>query len=557
MDDILRKANDAYYNNQYPLQLTDEEYDSLTDQPFCRPGNTVLPLWMGSLNKVYDQKQIDRWVSKNPSLAYICMAKLDGVSCLITSNGTFTRGNGFKGYRINYNLNIPKDVAIRGELVIKKQAFRNLKSNYANERSYVCAIVNTFGYNLNDYLDFIAYELIILNSEKQLCFIDQCTFFREYDIPYVLYNVVETISKEWLLNMCEELNNYEYITDGIVITCDAPYTRQNKGNPSNFIAFKIKAVESTETTVLKVEWNMSKSGVLIPKVKTKEVYLGGTKITSFSGFNAKYIKENGIGEGAIILVTKANNIIPYILAVIKKANVTFPENISWIGSNIVNNITDIKQQNLKRMVYFIKKLNLPYIGEKTLSKLPCTSINELIVLEKNTLQSILGMVMGAKIYYNLQNIKQKPITELLAAFEAFGPNVSSERIKMLFDVWPDIMKNSDISHLDICSIKGFSTFIKNTILINFDNAKNVYNFIINTISNEPIDLQLTKQACMSGFRNEELIKRCGYKPTITITKQTDVLIVKDLTKSNKISKAKKYGIPIISLSSLIDSSNIK
>jgi hypothetical protein len=50
--------------------------------------------------------------------------------------------------------------------------------------------------------------------------------------------------------------------------------------------------ETKEVKVLDVEWNVRKYNYLKPRVKTEPVYFGNVKVQYFSGYNAKYIKDN-------------------------------------------------------------------------------------------------------------------------------------------------------------------------------------------------------------------------------------------------------------------------
>ncbi len=48
-----------------------------------------------------------------------------------------------------------------------------------------------------------------------------------------------------------------------------------------------------------------KDRVFTPKVHIVPTEINGTTVSCFTGFNANYLMEKGIGEGAIILVTRA------------------------------------------------------------------------------------------------------------------------------------------------------------------------------------------------------------------------------------------------------------
>ena len=93
------------------------------------------------------------------------------------------------------------------------------------------------------------------------------------------------------------------------------------------------AVNLRETEVEKVVWNISKWGQIKPRIKIKQVKLGGTKIDYVTGFNAKYIDDNKIGPGAIIKITRSGDVIPHIVEVVKKADQAQMPDISYEWNN--------------------------------------------------------------------------------------------------------------------------------------------------------------------------------------------------------------------------------
>ncbi len=103
---LKQKADHFYFNTEKEI-LTDNEYDILAEQlqstnVGCSPliSKTDLPLWMGSLDKVYNDKELNLWIKKVTSDKYIIQCKLDGVSCLIIN-----KDNKLKAYTRGMELN--------------------------------------------------------------------------------------------------------------------------------------------------------------------------------------------------------------------------------------------------------------------------------------------------------------------------------------------------------------------------------------------------------------------------------------------------------------------
>ena len=107
-------------------------------------------------------------------------------------------------------------------------------------------------------------------------------------------------------------------SDGLVITySELSFDSDSIMQQSQ--AFKFKA-ETAQTKVLEVEWNMSKTGYAVPKVRIKPIFLSGTTVQYCTGYNAKYIKDNNIAVGSIVEIEKHGEIIPTINKVIAESN---------------------------------------------------------------------------------------------------------------------------------------------------------------------------------------------------------------------------------------------
>ena len=110
-------ANNAYHNGQ-PI-MTDDQYDALianyesltgtkwsdVGAPVLASNGTVrsLPIWMGSMNKVKEERDITAWQHRHSPDSVLITDKLDGISCLFAwypaskRYEVFTRGNGKEG----------------------------------------------------------------------------------------------------------------------------------------------------------------------------------------------------------------------------------------------------------------------------------------------------------------------------------------------------------------------------------------------------------------------------------------------------------------------------
>ena len=109
-----------------------------------------------------------------------------------------------------------------------------------------------------------------------------------------------------------------YPMDGLMIKPADEHTRliaSNNGQTNNWsIAWK-PPIQTKETKVINIEWNVSRKGRVIPTVIYEPIELCGTTNQRVTGNNAKWIIDKGIQIGSTIIVGKAGEIIPKILEV--------------------------------------------------------------------------------------------------------------------------------------------------------------------------------------------------------------------------------------------------
>lgn len=384
--EFVRLCNDRYYNTGTPV-VTDEVFDRLKDHletvvpnaPVLQeigcdvPVTTgchekvTLPYWMGSMDKVKTQPDLQKWLGKNPSSQYVVTDKLDGVSALFvvdTRSGgggggggrrraeykLYTRGNGREGHDISDmipSINGLREFAsepssthhdeattdnvfvVRGELVISKKAFSKLVDSEvvkvtSNARNTVSGAVNAKQRTIPILrsIDFVAYELIDRDGVQSRPSSDQLRVLSKVFGPtYVVNNVVASASNlvrdvESVLAHRREHGAYD--VDGLVITSDLPHTRNQAGNPKYATAFKMN-IETRTVVVRDVEWNLSKDGYLKPIVWFEPVVIGNVTIRKATGFNAKFVEDHSIGKEARIVITRSGDVIPFITSVVEPA----------------------------------------------------------------------------------------------------------------------------------------------------------------------------------------------------------------------------------------------
>lgn len=591
---LKRTCDEAYYNSPNPL-LKDFQYDYLKDlvkdeEVGFLPENNreKLPVYMGSMNKIKagDNKPLENWVKKNTGHiheTYVIEGKVDGVSCLYVNDGEniklFTRGNGFIGSNISNYLkfmkgfpNINKKIIIRGELVLYNKDFEKFNDKYSNPRNMVSGLVNSKSFTKGlECINFIAYEIIqeeCNEPEKQLQLLEEMGFTI---VSNKIVNKNEINSEDLLNVLCKFKENIKYDIDGIIIHSNKKYKRKEGENPKYAFAFKTNTIENIEETeILEIQWNITKWNVLKPTIILKPVKIQNVNITRVSGHNAKYIKDNLLGPGSKVQITRSGDVIPYIVNVLNKSTeykLPFEEYDCLWNESEVDLV--IKKENdefkIKKIVSFFKDLDIKYLSQKTVEKLYKNGFNDVFKIIKITKEELLEIdtfkeKSSERLVDNIkEGLEDVKIYQLLSAYGIFGFGISLKKIEKLFMTFPNIIEDFDtISNLfeKINDIEGFSDKTTQKIIEKLEDARKIQ------LKFEKLDLTfekevLIKEECnhlfekivFSGFRDKDLeknIKSLGGKVISSLSKNTTVLVVKDKnSKSSKIDKAKKLNVKIL------------
>lgn len=606
---ILRELSDAYYNSPKPL-ISDDIFDILRDVLEERDPNNKflkeigspvskdkvkLPYPMASLDKIKpNTNELDKWLVKYKG-PYVISDKLDGISAQLYKDNTgkfklYTRGNGYEGQDIShlipYVLNkrskindIPNGTSIRGELIIPKKKFREISDYMANARNAVSGLVNSkvIDRRVAKITKLIVYSIIHPRVIKST----QMNMLKEWKMDTVKFQKKNEINDEELERyLIERREKSPYEIDGIVVEDSSRKYNLIDGNPKHAFAFKaISRDQYTKARVVDVIWNASKDGLLKPRVEIEPIKLSGTTIRYATAFNAKYVKDNRLGPGAIIQIIRSGDVIPHIMEVIRPAKRAKLPNTKykWTDSKVdiyvdSNNKTELGNQiKVRRLVHFFRTLDIKYISEGIITNLVNNgydSIEKILSADENDLCNIegIGIKLVNKIFNNIDNVlKNTDLATFMAASNIFGSGMGVKRLKEITKIYPNIMTvrwNKETMVNNINDIDGFSNINTLKFVENFCEFKTFFNKI-----NKIIDIEYLKRPknndnmkktskfkdqviVFTGFRNkdwEKAIENGGGKVSNNVSRNTTILVYSDDIKtSGKIDKANKLNIEIMS-----------
>ena len=614
LSNLIQVTNNSYYNDNKSL-LTDNEYDIVKEfievkypktqvleevgAPIQGKNKVNLPFEMASMDKIKpDSGALKSWMEKY-SGPYVLSCKLDGVSGMYVCDSSnkhklYTRGNGLVGQDISHLIKVlklpklQKGMAVRGEFIIPKSVFKTkYAEEFANARNLVSGIINSKSIDENtkknsDDLHFVTYEVI----QPQIKPSEQMKTLKKMRLE-VVYNRVEqstTLTNEMLSDtLVEWRTNYEYEIDGVIVSNDEIYPRAH-GNPAHSFAFKmVMSDQVAEAKVVDVLWEASKDGYLKPRVRIEPIQLAGVRIEYATGFNGKFIEDNKIGIGAVIVMMRSGDVIPYIKSVTIPADkakmplVPYVWNKTHVDVLLENPDDDITVQEKNVTLFFVSlqvdglaKGNIKKLFQKGKTTVP--SILKMTVLDFEEVDGF-KTKMAEKLFNSIQEkVKNASLLDIMVASGKMGRGLGERKIKPILSKYPDILTRCDAdevkenmlrqvdgigkenAHEFVKNIPSFMTFLKECGLedklngerINISRSYVVENTFVNTghpLYNKKIVMTKVRDKAIIDFMNKN-----GMILEDSMKKDVFVLIVKvKEDKSNKTSFAEKNGIPIMTV----------
>ena len=640
---LLNKAAEAYYQRDTEL-MSNQEYDRLYDElvvleqksgitlantPTQRVGYTVLsslkkvkhdsPIL--SLDKTKETRKLESFLGTQKG---ILSWKLDGLTIVLNYNNgalvqAVTRGNGEIGEDVTHNakvfanlpLSIPfqGNLVLRGEGVISYSEFLRIneeiqeEEKYKNPRNLCSGTVRQLNSEIaaKRRVQFFAFTLVsaegfqLSNSKAEnLQWLEKLGFTVVEHKQVVADSVGAEV--EWFRSRVKE---NDIGSDGLVLTYDSISYSESLGRTAKFpkdsIAFKW-ADEMAETTLLNIEWNTSRTGLMNPIAIFESVELEGSTVSRASVHNVSILRELKLGIGDKIKVYKANMIIPQIAENLTGSGTAeIPEQCFVCGGE-----TRIKTQNdaealycinpdcaaqrIQRLSHFVSRdaMNIEGLSEETLKKFLekkfIAQYPDLFNLRSFQEQITTMEGFGVKSYENLiASIEKAKQVELPNFIYALGiDQVGLRNAKLLCANFRyDLAQIMAASEEELQAIDGFGKIIAHSIHSYFKDkmhqkllseALGYLEIKVPTVAEiegSPVEgLTFVITGDLTQFANRKVlssaIEALGGKVTGSVTKKTNYLINNDVhSSSSKNKKAQELGVAIMDEAGFISTFGIQ
>jgi len=283
---------------------------------------------------------------------YLLEPKIDGIAASLRYEAgllvlALTRGDGLTGDDVTANIRairsiplrlvahpskpLPEVLEVRGEVVMPMPEFQKLNQamsaegneTFVNPRNATAGTMKQLdpavvaGRNLQ----FFAHGRGEISGELFDSHDEFLKTLAMWGIPTnPLAEHCNSISEAWdyIEKFSTRRETLDYGVDGVVIKIDRPDLQNRLGNSTRYphwcIAYKYPA-EQVVTRLLKVDWQVGKTGKLTPRATMEPVFVAGTTVQHATLHNLGEIRRKDIRLGDTVVIEKAGEIIPQVVKV--------------------------------------------------------------------------------------------------------------------------------------------------------------------------------------------------------------------------------------------------
>ncbi|AGT30690.1 DNA ligase LigA [Geobacillus genomosp. 3] len=622
---------DAEYDRlMQELVAIEEQYPDLKtgDSPTQRIGGPPLEAFrkvthrvpMMSLANAFnegDLRDFDRRVRQEvDEAAYVCELKIDGLAVSVRyEDGYFvqgaTRGDGTTGEDITENLKTirslplrltePVSLEARGEAFMPKASFLRLNEEreargeelFANPRNAAAGSLRQLDPKVaaSRQLDLFVYGLAdaealgIASHSGALDYL-QALGFKVNPERRRCANIDEVIAfiNEWH----DKRPQLPYEIDGIVIKVDSFAQQRALGatakSPRWAIAYKFPA-EEVVTTLLGIEVNVGRTGVVTPTAILEPVRVAGTTVQRATLHNEDFIREKDIRIGDAVTIKKAGDIIPEVVGVVvdrrdgDETPFTMPTHCPECESELVRLEGEVALRCLnpncpaqlrERLIHFASRaaMNIEGLGEKVVTQLfNAGLVRDVADLYCLTKEQLIG----------LERMGEKSAANLLAAIEASKQNslerllfglgiryVGAKAAQLLAEHFETMERLERATKEELMAVPEIGEKMADAITAFFAQPEAVE--LLNELraygvnmaykgpkraAEAPVDsafagktVVLTgKLAAMSRNEAKQQIEQLGGRVTGSVSRSTDLVIAGE-DAGSKLEKARQLGIEV-------------
>lgn len=651
--ELIRYHNERYYNQDDP-EISDYEYDKLTiklrrleeehpefkssDSPIQNIGGKAkreagvlvkhnVP--MLSLQDVFSKEEVYSFVEKilkeRKDTIFVVERKIDGLSVSLRyQDGSLllgvTRGDGINyGEDVTDNIRMIKDVKtslkdpvpyleVRGEVYMKSEDFNAVnekleaegKKLFANPRNCAAGTLRQLDSQVvkQRKLSLFVFNVQDAQGIKFSSHSDSLEWIKRQGLKVIEdYKLCRTADEVWeaINDIGESRGSFAYDIDGAVVKvndlADREYFGATSKVPKWAVAYKYPP-EEKETVVREIRLSVGRTGRITPTAIFDSIRLCGTNVERATLHNQDRINELDVRIGDTIIVRKAGEIIPEVLAVVKEKRPkdAVPYNIPYecpsCGSSAIrdDNTADIRCNNLncpaqltQHILNFVGRnaMDIKGFGEAYVEALVKESyvkdIADIYYLDKYRDEMVEKGLIGKdkntdKLLNIIRDSKNNDIDRLITGFGI--RNIGKQAASELMKHFSSIHNLREASYEELLQVKDMGDISSRAVVEFFSNQDNID--ILSRLEQAGVNFETVNESededgiftgltfvitgtlpSMGRTQMEELVKKHGGKASGSVSKKTDYLIAGE-NAGSKLTKAQQLGVKILSEEELLN-----
>lgn len=563
----------------------------------------------------FDKRIRDR-LDTQTEIQYCCEPKLDGLAISIRyEDGKLvqaaTRGDGSTGEDVTENIKTipmvplhlrgdqhPRIVEVRGEVFISKKGFEKLnddaikhdKKVFANPRNAAAGSVRQLDSSITASrpLEIYFYSLGLLEGGKLPALhsdvLKQLSAWglRVNPLIKIANSVAACIA--YYNDLMQKRDKLPYEIDGVVYKVNRLQDQQKLGfvsrAPRWAIAHKFPA-EEVQTLIEAVEFQVGRTGALTPVARLKPVHVHGVIVSNATLHNMDEIARKDIRIGDTVIVRRAGDVIPEVLAVVKDKRsaqvkkIVLPKNcpvchshIEQIEGEAVARCTGelfCAAQRKEMIKHFASRraMDIEGLGDKLVDQLVETqtidSVADLYTLKQTQLENLerMGRKSAENLLAELEKSKSTSFPRFLYALGIREVGEATAKLLALhFRNLPALM---DATADDLQSIQDVGPVVAQHIVNFFQEKHNKK--VIAELLRHGMHWEEVKQArnlplagktfvitgTLSSFSRDEakeILENMGAKVSGSVSSKTSYVVVGE-DPGSKYDKAKILNVPIL------------
>ncbi|MFZ4500459.1 MAG: NAD-dependent DNA ligase LigA [Minisyncoccia bacterium] len=622
-ESLIREAKTI--ESKYPDLAITHTFDRVAGEPLSAFSKVTHNTRMLSLNDAFSADELKTWSDRMEKLLggtahhYFAEVKLDGLAVALRYEGgvlvqAATRGDGFVGEDITENAKMvttiplrlkapyPNTVEIRGEIIMRKAALERInakqialgKQLFANTRNAAAGSIRQLDPSVvrERDLDFFGYDLLGEDSANHS---DRHTTLRRLGIP-VIKDEMRSKSVEGLqsfINSIAQLRDkLAFNIDGIVIHVDETALQERLGvvgkAPRYAVAYKYPAERAT-TTVTDITVNVGRTGVLTPLAHFVPVLVAGSMVSKATLHNIEQIERLDIRVGDTVVIQKAGDVIPEVVAVLVdmrtggEKKFSMPKNCPVCGALVESRDAQTRASTVafycandecpakhtRAMIHFVHMLDIYEVGPKVIDRLQeeglISDAADLFALTEADLSGLerFGQKSAQNIISAIAEKKHPPLDRFIASLGIVHIGVETARdIALTFgdfeSFWNALPESFDaIPNIGPAVVESITAFRRKK-----SSQKLVQKLLALGVA--PVSVQKNTKGILSGktvvltgtlptLSREEakaLVQQHGGKVSGSVSKSTDYVLA-GAAAGTKRTEADRLGISIIDEASFL------